>query len=157
MTGARIDRGVVERRLSHLLESVDVLKEYQDLSLEELAATPKVHWAVQHGLQVCIQAVLDIATHLVAALGGPLGEDYRSYIVALGTLGVLPKPFAERIAAMAGFRNVLVHEYIDVDLVEVHRVLTQNLRDLEEFAHHIHGYISQATGERQPRIEHDRK
>lgn len=142
MTGARIDQSVVERRLAHMLESVDVLKEYQALSLDELSASPKVYWAVQHGLQLCVQAVLDVATHLVAALGGPIEEDYRGHILALGALGVLPQPFAYRIAAMAGFRNVLVHEYIDVNLAEVHRVLTENLGDFEAFAAHVQGYLS---------------
>lgn len=150
MTGARLDRNVVERRLAHLLKSVDVLKGYQGLSLDELAATPRVYWAVQYGLQLCIQAVLDIAAHLVAALDAPLADDYRSYVVALGSLGVLPRPFAERIAAMAGFRNVLVHEYIDVDLAEVHRVLTQNLGDFEEFVSYIHDYLARAERESGP-------
>lgn len=144
MTGARVDRNVVERRLTHLLASVDILKEYQALSPEELAAGPKVYWAVQHGLQLCVQAVLDIATHLVAALGGPIGEDYRSQIMALADLGVLPRAFAERIAPMAGFRNVLVHEYMDVDLREVHRFLTHHLGDFEAFAYYIHRYLSAA-------------
>lgn len=148
MTGARIDRSVVEQRLAHLLESVDVLKEYQGLSLKELSATPKVYWAVQHGLQLCIQAVLDIASHLVAALGGPIAEDYRGHILTLGNLEVVPRSFADRIAAMAGFRNVLVHEYLDVDLAEVHRVLTQNLGDFEEFAYHVHAYLSKSESER---------
>lgn len=151
MTGAHVDRAVMERRLAHLLESVDVLKEYQGLSLEELSASPKVYWAVQHGLQLCVQSVLDIASHLVATLGGPIGEEYRSHVLALGTLGILPQPFADRIAAMAGFRNVLVHEYIDVDLAEVRRVLTQNLGDFEEFASHIHAYLFGAGREGEKR------
>lgn len=141
MTGGQVDRTVIQRRLAHLLTSIEVLKEYEHLSLDELSATPKVYWAVQHGLQLCVQAVIDIATHIVAALGGPIGEDYRSYIVALGPLGVLPEEFARRIAGMAGFRNVLVHEYIDVDLTEVHRVLTHHLQDFEEFALHVHHFL----------------
>lgn len=84
-----MDRTVIQRRLAHLLTSIEVLKEYEHLSLDELSATPKVYWAVQHGLQLCVQAVIDIATHIVAALGGPIGEDYRSYIVALGPLEAL--------------------------------------------------------------------
>ena len=142
-----MDPEVVERRLRRLLEAVEVLKDYQRLSVEELAATPQVYWAVQHGLQICIQAVLDIATHLVAASGARIGDNYRSYIVALGALGVVPNEFAQRLAAMAGFRNILVHEYLDVDLGEVHRVLTQNLGDFQEFARYILEYLSKSNAE----------
>lgn len=140
----------MERRLKHLLESVDVLKEYQGLSLEELAESPKVYWAVQHGLQLCVQAIVDIAAHLVAALGSPLPDDYRGYIVALGKLGALSRQFADRIAALAGFRNILVHEYLDVDLAEVRRVLNQNLGDFEEFAAHVYAYLTQVNPKYDP-------
>ena len=34
---------------------------------------------------------------------------------------------------------------IDVDLTEVHRVLTQNLEDFEEFAYHVDTYLSKDT------------
>lgn len=141
MTGASIDRNVIERRLLHLLRYVDVLREYQGLSLDELTASPKVHWAVQHGLQLCIQAVVDISAHIVVSLGAVVHDQYRSHIVALGKLGILPPSFAERIADMAGFRNVLVHEYVDVDLREVHRVLVNNLEDFERFAAYIQTYL----------------
>lgn len=137
MTGASLDREVIERRLAHLIDAIQVLKGYRDLTLDELAASPRVYWAVQHGLQLCVQAVLDVAAHCVAALGGPVPDKYRSNILALAPLGVLPDEFAERIAPMAGFRNILVHEYIDVDLREVHKVLTQHLEDFVEFAGHV--------------------
>ena len=142
MTGARLDHEVIDRRLRNLLDAVQVLREYQGLTLDELAATPRTYWAVQHGLQLCVQSVLDVAAHCVAALGGPVHDEYRGNILALGPLGILPRDFAERIAPMAGFRNILVHEYIDVDLCEVHDVLTQHLDDFVEFAGYVDSYLS---------------
>ena len=34
----------------------------------------------------------------------------------MGQYGVLSKEFAEKIKGMAGFRNILVHDYIKLDL-----------------------------------------
>jgi uncharacterized protein YutE (UPF0331/DUF86 family) len=51
----------------------------------------------------------------------------------LGELGVLPQDFAQHLAPLAGFRNILVHEYLAVDWQEVYRHL-QQLDDLARFA-----------------------
>ena len=132
---------MIERRLAHLLDAVQVLREFRGLTLDELGASPKVYWAVQHGLQLCVQSVLDLSSHLVAALDAPVHDEYRSNVLALAPLGVLPVEFAERIAPMAGFRNILVHEYVEVDLGEVHRVLTEHLDDFVEFARYLEEYL----------------
>ncbi|MFZ5468995.1 MAG: type VII toxin-antitoxin system HepT family RNase toxin, partial [Myxococcota bacterium] len=79
-------------------------------------------WAVLHGLQLCTQNALDIATHLCAALGRD-AQDYRSAIDGLVALGVLPPEFGSRFRDVAGFRNILVHGYLEVDLRRVHTLL----------------------------------
>jgi len=33
----------------------------------------------------------------------------------MGELGVLPVDFARHLAPLAGFRNILVHEYLEVE------------------------------------------
>jgi len=46
---------------------------------------------------------------------------------------VLPKPLSKRLISMAGFRNVLVHEYLEIDRRRVWRVLNDELGDFEKF------------------------
>ena len=69
-------------------------------------------------------------------------SDYTDVIVRLGTAGILPKPFSETIRQMAGFRNVLVHEYTEIDLKEVYRVLQENLSDFETFGKYVEVYLA---------------
>jgi uncharacterized protein YutE (UPF0331/DUF86 family) len=46
---------------------------------------------------------------------------------------VLPASLAKRLVSMAGFRNVLVHEYLDIDRRRVYRALRDELGDFEKF------------------------
>jgi uncharacterized protein YutE (UPF0331/DUF86 family) len=62
-------------------------------------------------------------------------------IARLRALGILPVEFTEKIKSMAGFRNLLVHGYIEVDLKEVYRVLHENLSDFETFGRHVEAYL----------------
>ncbi len=58
--------------------------------------------------------------------------DYYEGFIILGQLNVLPTDFSKKIASMAGFRHVLVHEYVAIDWDEVHRNL-QRLSDFHRF------------------------
>ncbi|MSO35504.1 MAG: DUF86 domain-containing protein [Acidobacteria bacterium] len=46
---------------------------------------------------------------------------------------VVSKALSVKLAAMAGFRNILVHEYLEIDRHRVYQALTTDLRDVERF------------------------
>jgi hypothetical protein len=50
--------------------------------------------------------------------------------------------FASRFRAVAGFRDVLVHGYLEVDLARVHAVLNMHLVDFREFAEYVRIYLA---------------
>jgi uncharacterized protein YutE (UPF0331/DUF86 family) len=47
--------------------------------------------------------------------------------------GVLPVELAERLAPSAGLRNILVHEYVEVDLAQVVRAAERARTDYREY------------------------
>lgn len=143
MTGLRLDRDIVAQRLEPLDRAVDKLSTHRGLPRADLEADLELTWMVQRGLLTCIQAVLDVSSHLVAALGAPTPSDYRGSIIAVGRLGVVPPQLAERMAPMAGFRNVLVHEYAAVDLEIVSSAINERLGDFREFVRHVVTFLQE--------------
>jgi uncharacterized protein YutE (UPF0331/DUF86 family) len=89
---------------------------------------------VEHTLQLAIQAALDVGSHVVSddRLGEP--ETNRDVFRLLGRAGVVPTELASRLEQMAGFRNVVVHLYQDVDIGIVRDVVENHLDDLLDFA-----------------------
>jgi uncharacterized protein YutE (UPF0331/DUF86 family) len=140
MSPGGVDAGVVRRHLLGLDGALKNLARHAGRSLAELRTDSDERWAVERGLQLCAQNVLDVATHLAAAAGLDT-PDYATAIICLAEIGVLPEQFAERFRSVAGFRNVLVHGYLEVDLVVVHRVLNERLRDFSEFAGYVESYL----------------
>ena len=100
---------------------------------------------MERGLQLCTQNVLDVATHLAASAGRDV-PDYANAIDQLASLGVLPGEFVARFRPVAGFRNVIVHGYLDVDLEIVHRLLNERLDDFAEFARRVSRYLDSQAG-----------
>ncbi len=140
MSPGRTDPEVARRHLLALERAVEQLKRHRGKPLAELRANPDTLWAVERGLQLCAQNLLDLATHIVASSGRDV-SDYASAIDELADLGALPKDFARQIRGIAGFRNVLVHAYLEVDPARVHEVLNRHLDDFSTFAAHVRRYF----------------
>jgi uncharacterized protein YutE (UPF0331/DUF86 family) len=123
----------LDQALSHLQRHVG-----QDVG--KLESDTAERWAVERGLQLCVQNVLDVATHLAASAGHDV-TDYASSIDQLGVLGILSPEQVLQLRPLAGFRNALVHGYLQVDVARVHVVLNQHLDQLRDFARHVERYL----------------
>jgi uncharacterized protein YutE (UPF0331/DUF86 family) len=140
MGPGEIDVQIVRRHLAALRESLEVLVSHSSVSLEELDADTELLWVVERGLQLSAQNALGIATHVAASRGRDV-PDYASAIDELGRLGVLDHAFTREFRNVAGFRNVLVHGYLEVDLELLHALLSERLSDFESFASGIEKYL----------------
>lgn len=131
----------VAQKLEKLKEYVGYLKSYQKYSLDDLTKDPTLRGAVERYLHLSAECVIDIAEIMIAELGLRKPEEYREAIDILGEGKILPDEFAYYFAPIAGFRNILVHEYTKIDLVEVYRHLQKDLVDFEKFAGYIIEYL----------------
>ncbi|MFZ5633416.1 MAG: type VII toxin-antitoxin system HepT family RNase toxin [Bacillota bacterium] len=137
---------IVQQKLADLERYTEKLKEFK-YSREEIHSDLTKQWSVSHGLQLAIQIVLDVGNHLLSDLG-VRAVDYADVIDQLGNQGILPREFAVKIRGMAGFRNVLVHGYSNLDINKIYSLLTNNLDDFAAFAGHVWRYL--AIAGRQP-------
>ena len=87
----------------------------------------------EHTLQIAIQAVLDVASHIVSdeRLGEP--RTNRELVDLIARDGWLPFELADTMRRMVGFRNILVHGYDVVDVAIVQDVVEHRLDDLLAF------------------------
>jgi uncharacterized protein YutE (UPF0331/DUF86 family) len=125
------DPTLAEKKLA-LIESC--LSDLRRLARPETLATDvREQRFVQHTLQIAIQAALDVASHIVSdrRLGEP--RTNRELFDLLHRDGWLEAPLAASLRNMAGFRNVLVHGYDDVDLAVVRDVIGNHLGDFDAF------------------------
>jgi uncharacterized protein YutE (UPF0331/DUF86 family) len=117
------------QRLDELLRELDAIRAG---GRDAYMAEPRTRLATEHALQLAIQSCIDIGAHLISELGLTAPADYRGVFASLASAG-LEQGLAERLAAAAGMRNILVHGYLDVDSQLVWDALAR-LDDLRAFA-----------------------
>lgn len=127
-----VNAELVRKRLIRLEESISILSRISKYSFDEFVADPERYGSAERFLQVSIEAVNDLGNHVVSDLG--LGEiNWQSDIPRLLlTHGYITADLSQLWIKMIGFRNILVHEYMDVDRRLVYDVLQNNLVDLRK-------------------------
>lgn len=127
-----IDPGRVRAKLA-------LLERYR-ARLARLAALPTETYLAEHdfegryAVQAAAQACLDLANHVIASEGWQPASDFRDSFTRLEQHEVVDSELANRMRALAGQRNLLVHLYGEVDDALVYASLQDGLDDLDRFA-----------------------
>jgi len=109
------------------------LEPLQTKPLSEFETDPYLKDIVERNLEVAAQCCIDIANRIIALEGYDKPNDAFEAIIRLGEQNILPLDFAKQFAPITGFRNILIHEYLDIDWKEVY----DNLHSLEDFRFYI--------------------
>lgn len=129
------------RKLNFMQKCVGYLKSI-DTDSNNLDMNYGLRSAVERNFQLAIESAIDIGEIIISENGFERPEDYRSVFLILGKQGIIPMDFAEDFSVAAGFRNVLVHIYEEVDSSLLDVFLNERLDDFDKFARHIATYIS---------------
>lgn len=124
-----------------LRSAVRELEEYGTITPEAFVTDRKTVNSAKYLLVVATEAALDICNHLAARRGGRSPADYADCIAVLAEMGAIGDDLRARLVRMARFRNLLVHLYWNVDDREVHRVIRENLVDLDDYLEAIRVYL----------------
>jgi uncharacterized protein YutE (UPF0331/DUF86 family) len=130
----------IEKRLDELNERLARLKALKAKSRSEFDSDPYLRDIVERNLEIAAQCCLDICHRIISIEKALKPGDYHEAFLRMSELGVLPSKFARKLAPIAGFRNILVHEYLGIDWNEVYSNL-QKINDLIKFAEHIRKWL----------------
>jgi uncharacterized protein YutE (UPF0331/DUF86 family) len=136
-----VRREVLRKRLNKLDEYLAILKGLQRYRLDELLENPERYGSAERFLQLAIEAVTDMGNHIVADLELGVVNCYRDIPSLLVATGYLPVDLEEKWFRMIGFRNTLVHDYLEIDLNIVHDVLQNHLEDLDAIKSVLAGFL----------------
>ena len=132
----------IEQRLERLRKCLIKLEPFKEKNKEEFFRDEYLQDIVERNLEVAIQSCIDIANRIISLDELEKPKDYYGSIIRLGEENILPYDFSQKFASIAGFRNILIHEYLDIDWDEVYKNL-QKMDQFYKFMDYIKKWLSQ--------------
>uniref|UniRef100_UPI000409B33A type VII toxin-antitoxin system HepT family RNase toxin n=1 Tax=Methylohalobius crimeensis TaxID=244365 RepID=UPI000409B33A len=85
-------------------------------------------------LQRICELAIDIANHLIKTKKLGLPQDSRDSFALLQRAGLIGAEQMKTLQAMVGLRNILVHEYQELDLKIMVDAIEHRMREVVDFA-----------------------
>jgi len=126
------------KKLRKMVGLLDKIRAFGEAAYNEDELTQA---AAERALQIACQCVLDIGNHIIAEKALPLPNDNDEIIVILEKAGIISQDLAGRLAGLGGFRNVLVHDYLDLDHGRIFHEHLEHLDDLRDFANEVTKFL----------------
>lgn len=135
MTPGTVDLKVVGDRLQIVVTCLHDLRGIPHGSFDEFISDRRNPLASDAALRRALEALFDVARHLLAKGKGRAGLEYREVAFLAGEHGLIEDPeLADRFHAMAGYRNRLTHHYEKVTELELFGIVSEHLGDIEAIA-----------------------
>lgn len=123
----------IENKISSARKYSAILKRYRGFAKEKIRNNIDIRGAVERYLYLEAQAVIDLAEAIIAHNNFRKPSTMSDAFYILNEEKVIPGRLTEKLVRMVGFRNVLAHDYEDIDYDIVYEVLQEGLNDIEVF------------------------
>ncbi|HHT9134082.1 MAG TPA: type VII toxin-antitoxin system HepT family RNase toxin [Candidatus Avalokitesvara rifleensis] len=128
-----VNRPIVLKKISRSRHSISRLRDKGNVTIERFKNDLDVQDIVLHNFQLAIQGCIDIGSHIISDEGWGVAGSINEIFHILHDKGVINGDSAEKMASMVGFRNILIHEYEDINLDIVYNILHRHLDDIDEY------------------------
>ena len=118
--------GKVERCLARIVKK-------RPETIEEFLANQDLQEIILFNLQLAVQNCIDMASHILSDQELGIPGSYNEMFYILQDNGYLELSLTEKMVAAVGFRNLVAHEYENVDLIRVYEIVQTDIFDLKDF------------------------
>ena len=136
-----VKREVVLTRISKLNQYIKFLYRIKEYSKGEYLNDPMIYGSTERFLHLAIECVIDIANHIIADMRYRKPGSNREIFEILFENKIINSNLKINLCNMAGFRNILVHDYVKLDREIVYDIIKNNLKDIEDFRDIVVEYV----------------
>jgi uncharacterized protein YutE (UPF0331/DUF86 family) len=129
-----VKKELVSVRLEKLRLYLKTLKAIQKHDLETFKNDVFIHATAERYLHLSIECLLDIGNHIISDRGFRKPETYTEIFQILAEEQVISSKLLKDLEGMAAFRNILVHDYLRLDLDKVYQIIQKRISAMEKIA-----------------------
>ena len=128
-----IDKEIILAKAGSVNKHLNRIQSKCDIELETFLSDIDRQESILFNIQMAIQSCIDIAAHIVSEenFGAPGSTNEMFYM--LEENGYLDRSLAEKMVKAVGFRNLIVHAYVKLELDQVFEIAHKDINDLNEY------------------------
>jgi uncharacterized protein YutE (UPF0331/DUF86 family) len=132
-----VDKDIILAKFSAVRKHIKRIKDLPLKDFQTFQNNPDYQDILLFNIQLAVQNCIDIAAHIISDedLGIPGSTNEMFY--TLEENGYLTRDITEKMVRAVGFRNLIVHEYVNLKLDRVYEISKKDINDLEVFLRHI--------------------
>ena len=127
---------------NYLQQFIKQLEKYQKMvDKKRFLSDEMARDAVIKALERVIEAMLTIGEMLIAENNFRKAETKDEIFEILAQEEIYPELFKEKLWGLGGFRNILVHDYVEINFALVYKNLAEGLPIFREYSRYISKYL----------------
>ena len=124
---------IIESKISSIQKYLQILKGFQNYSQKQIEGDVHLRGSAERYLYLLTQSVLDLAEAIISFKDLRRPQTYSESFDILHEEKLISPDLKEKLVKMAKFRNIISHDYEDLDFTIIYDVLQKHLQDIEEF------------------------
>lgn len=115
------NRESLAKRLEKLREYTADINEFGSVPFEIYVKDKKTKYSIERLLLLISENILDFLDHILSSKHGAVSDSYEDIILNAYKKGLLGDDLYGKLKGLGGFRNIIAHEYLELNDEEVHR------------------------------------
>lgn len=136
-----VDFDLIRRKMSRLNMYLTQPAPVTKKSFSVYSKDTYLKFSIERLIQLIVDCTVDINNHVVVEANNRPPDDYRSSFSKAAEVGLITNKLAQQIQGSAGLRNILVHEYRDIDDRIVYDSVSLILKNYREYLKQVNKFL----------------
>ncbi len=141
-----VNPDVVHERLVFMREMLEALDAIGPVPVERLQSDIMVRLATERIFTQLVELAVSINNHIIAQTGSNVPKSYRDTFPKVAEIGAIREDLALELAPSAGLRNILIHDYVEVDRKRFAEAIPAVGRLYKRYVGEIASYLAELAG-----------
>lgn len=128
-----VDRDLIIAKAASVSAHLDRIAAKTDSGLEDFLSDVDRQDIVAFNLHIAVESCIDIAAHIISENGWGVPGSASEMFYLLEDKDILEPALTERMIKAVGLRNLIVHEYGEIDLKRLFTTVRDDLKDITAF------------------------
>lgn len=125
-----VDHNIIVKKINAIRHNMKRIEQYKDIPLEQFLKNDDMKDIVAHNFFIMLQHIIDLGTHIISDENMEEPVFVSDIANILVKENVLDDNLVKPMKSMIGLRNIIAHEYGDIDFKIIHKIITSSIKDV---------------------------